>query len=182
MLCRVLQGLISFFNCGKEAEPGTDAGSVWFEFISSGKNVLRGVVVDINFQGQSQEAVKAVFKDAQGNETTAHGVVTFASSDESIATVQVQEDGVTAIVTGTGKVGVATITATDAQDNAAAIANVTTSAGEATSMDLQEVLTDSAAGGQAPAPTGDAPVDSASDAPAASDASAPVDGSAPAAA
>jgi hypothetical protein len=97
-------------------------------------------LMDIKFQvgGVLTETVLAVFKDAEGNVTNAHGAVVFTSSDETIATVVEGADGASAVVTGTGKVGTATITATDAADHASDIATVTTIAGEAVSLTLEE--------------------------------------------
>ena len=88
--------------------------------------------MQINFQagGKLTETIAPIFKDAAGNVTMMHGAVTYASSDETIATVVEGTDGVTAVVTGTGAVGTATITATDAQDNASDFATVTTIAAE----------------------------------------------------
>ena len=97
-------------------------------------------VMQINFQvgGVLTETVLAVFKDAAGNVTSAHGAVVFTSSDDTIATVVEGADGVSAVVTGTGKVGSATITATDSADNASEVATVTTVAGEAVSLTLEQ--------------------------------------------
>jgi hypothetical protein len=102
-------------------------------------------IMQINFQagGKLTETITPIFKDKDGAVTTLHGAVTYTSSDESIATVVEGADGVTAVVTGTGKVGTATISATDAQDNASDFATVTTIAaepGEAVSMALEEVV------------------------------------------
>lgn len=115
-------------------------------------------VMQINFQvgGVLTETVLAVFKDAAGNVTSAHGAVVFTSSDDTIATVVEGGDGVSAVVTGTGKVGTATITATDSADNASDIATVTTVAGEAVSLALEEAPVATpvvAAPAAAPAPT-----------------------------
>lgn len=123
--------------------------------------------MDIKFKGTGTETVKAVFRDVLGNETPYHGELTVASSDESVATGVLQADGVSVVITGTGKVGVATITATDAQDNISDFATVTNTAGEATSIALVEVVAAPAA-----APAADAPAAEAAPAAAATDASA----------
>jgi len=121
-------------------------------------------IMQINFQagGKLTETIAPIFKDKDGAVTTRHGAVTYTSSDESIATVVEGADGVTAVVTGTGKVGTATITATDAQDNASDFATVTTIAaepGEAVSMALEEVAAAPAAVVEPPAvPVGTEPV------------------------
>ncbi len=112
--------------------------------------------MDIKFKGVGTETVKAVFRDVLGNETPYHGDLTVASSDESVATGVLQADGVSVLITGTGKVGIATITATDAQDNISDFATVTNTAGEATSIALVEVPAAPAAPVVAEAPAADA--------------------------
>jgi len=129
-------------------------------------------IMQIQFKvgGVLTETVLAVFKDAAGNITTSHGAVAFTSSDETIATVVEGADGVSAVVTGTGKVGTSTITATDSADNASDIATVTTVAGEAVSLVLEEevaavsepaAVVEAAPVASEPAPAEAAPVDPA---------------------
>ena|ERR1019366_1193556 len=120
-------------------------------------------IMQINFQagGKLTETVTPIFKDAAGVVTSHHGAVVYTSSDETIATVVEGADGVTAVVTGTGKVGVATITATDSADNASDFATVTTIAaepGEAVSLALEEVAAAPAAVVEPAAPVELAPV------------------------
>lgn len=132
----------------KNEEPDTGAVSLSLKS-SSDTSTFEGYEMKkpIEFTGAGTDSVHAVFRDAAGNETTAHGAVVFTSTDETIATVTANEDGVSAVVTGTGKIGTCTIVATDEKDHASDIATVITVAGEAVSLELEEVAatTDSAA-------------------------------------
>jgi len=169
MICRILMYLANWLDCAKSGELDTGASSLRFELISPAGNVLKVEKMDINFKGAGTETVRATgFKDANGNDTTEHGALVFTSSDDTIATVAEQGDGVTAIITGTGKVGTATITATDAQDNAVQMATVTTVPGEAVSFVLEAVLAAPVAAAVVDAAPVDAaaPVDPAAAAPA----------------
>jgi len=120
---------------------GDNPDTFVFAIFSSGGNKIKVENMNINFVGAGTETIQASgFVDASGNPTTQHGSIVFSSSDESIATVSVAADDLTATITGTGKVGTCTITATDSKDNASAVANVATVAGEAVSFHLNEVV------------------------------------------
>jgi hypothetical protein len=70
-----------------------------------------GLMADLTVKDDSGPlSAVANFLDAEGNATTPDDVPTWASSDESVATVVASEDGTDAVVTPTSRVGATMIT------------------------------------------------------------------------
>ena len=96
-------------------------------------------VSDIQVQDDSAPlSATASFLDARGNPTTPGGTPTWTSSDESVATVAANEDGMTGTVTIVGGLGAAQITCTDPEstddssDDVIAVGTVSVVPGRAT--------------------------------------------------
>lgn len=118
----------------------TGTYSIRFVLLLPG-SLIRTNSMNINFKGKGTHKLRAEVKDASGNIVTSHGQLTVSSSNDSVATAIMDTDGVTIIVTGTGVVGTADISVVDAADGGIhAAATVTTEAGEADHIELDDVV------------------------------------------
>jgi glyceraldehyde-3-phosphate dehydrogenase/erythrose-4-phosphate dehydrogenase len=121
-------------------------------------NSMSDLTINLN-SNKTSDTVDVTFKDAAGNVTTHHGVLTVASSDALLFNATVADDNSHVVVTSNlGVTGTGTLTVTDAADNIVATATVIVDAGEAVSLSLSDADSEAAANvAQQPAPTGDAP-------------------------
>lgn len=95
----------------EEAVPGPPVFAFPIVFVTQGG---KRYMSDIQVPADSGPLTGTLaFQDSKGNSTTAAGVPVWTSSDESVATVEASEDGLTATVTVTGNAGASQITATD---------------------------------------------------------------------
>lgn len=98
---------------------------------------------------KTTDIIDISIKDAAGNITKHHGVLTVASSDSGLFDAVLNADGITATVTANtaGIIGSGTVTITDSADNIVATASVTVSdgTGEATTMELSDADSEAAA-------------------------------------
>jgi hypothetical protein len=85
----------------------------------------------------------ATFLDARGNPTTPGATPTWTSSDETVATVEASEDGMSATVTVVGGLGASQITCTDPEsegddtDDVVSVGTVSVVPGQAVVGDIQ---------------------------------------------
>jgi len=101
-------------------------------------------VSDIQVQDDSAPlTATATFLDARGNPATPGATPTWTSSDESVATIEVAEDGMSATVTVVGGLGAAQITCTDPEsaddntDDVISVGTVSVVPGNAVVGDIQ---------------------------------------------